>query len=131
MTWKRGDPSGRSLYGDFCEAYGVRRLRWAVEARKPAPAELFGFDAIFARSLYFNYDGKTGETWPPEDWRWFLDDLAGRMATDTSILFLSFLGEHRSLRTVLDIPADAESLATAVQRTLTRSEIGDRIRRSH
>jgi hypothetical protein len=53
------------------------------------------------------------------------------MATDTSILFLSFLGEHRSLRTVLDIPADAESLATAVQRTLTRSEIGDRIRRSH
>ena len=130
MTWKHGDPSGRSLYGDFCEAYGLRRLRWAVEARKPAPAGLFGFDAIFARSLYFNYHGKTGETWTPEDWRFFLDDMAGRMATDTSILFLSFLGEHRSLRAVLDLPADAESPATAVQRTLTRLEIRDRIRRS-
>ncbi len=110
----------RSLYGDFCDAYGVERFRWSVEAQKPAPDALSGFDAIFARSLYFDKKG-TNEVWTQADWRFFLDDMASRMTSDTSILFLSTSTDRHSLAEVLK--AEIRPQEKSVWRMLTRAEI--------
>jgi SAM-dependent methyltransferase len=64
------------LFTELLDLFQVRRKVWAIQPFEPLPDFGERFDLITAFSTAFNRNEERTHWWGPEEWRFFLDDLA-------------------------------------------------------
>jgi SAM-dependent methyltransferase len=84
------------LLGELLELLKVPRKIWRIQAFQPLPDLGRKFDLITAFSTRFNRDAEDRRTWGVEEWRFFLDDLAGQLAPGGEIFLEINSGKTRS-----------------------------------
>lgn len=84
------DIDATSYYNDLATFFGLDRRIWRVLPHEPAPDLGRVFDLITATNIGFNkLPGKPRKDWFVEEWRFFLEDIATRLAKPEARIYLT------------------------------------------
>ena len=75
------------MYGEMFEAFGLRRVIWAIKAFESLPDQGERFDLVTAFSICFNEHKKPG-LWGPKQWDFLLQDLKNHFLQPSGEIFL-------------------------------------------
>ena len=81
------------MYGEMFEAFGLRRVIWAIKALEPLPDQGERFDLVTAFSICFN-EHKQPSLWGPKQWDFLLQDLKSHFLQPCGEIFLGLNPEH-------------------------------------
>jgi SAM-dependent methyltransferase len=92
------------MYNDLVRLLGVERIVSRVTPFLPLPAFPQRFDCVTAMQLKFNARPQGGP-WGREEWGFFLDDLANRVAHPDAQVFLGFNADRSGVAVASDLSA--------------------------
>jgi len=92
------------MYNDLVRLLGVDRVTWRVVPFVPLPDFPERFDCVTAMQLKFN-TRPNGGPWGREEWGFFLEDLANRVAHPDAQVFLGFNADRSGVAVASDLAA--------------------------
>jgi SAM-dependent methyltransferase len=92
------------MYNDLVRLLGVDRVTWRVTPFVPLPDFPERFDCVTAMQLKFNTRPQGGP-WGREEWSFFLEDLAHRVAHPDAQVFLGFNADRSGVAVGRDLSA--------------------------
>jgi len=92
------------MYNELVRLLGVDRVTWRVVPFVPLPDFPERFDCVTAMQLKFNTRPQGGP-WGREEWGFFLEDLANRVAHPDAQVFLGFNADRSGVAVASDLAA--------------------------
>ena len=92
------------MYNDLVRLLGVDRMTWRVAPFVSLPAFPERFDCVTAMQMKFNARPQGGP-WGREEWGFFLEDLANRVAHPDAQVFLGFNADRSGVAVGEDLSA--------------------------